>query len=199
MSWTLAQSLEVRWSVQVSNGLTIVLYIYFVFIVAHSGENWCACSQLHMHTGVISNAVQLFPQFHIPVTLPLPPCLPMWHTLQVKKGTDLEAVLSSRRTKREFKLWIFYVAIGLRTVGESRPLDSLCCDYAHHPLWSTIASSNHLIHSITALCCCHSFHDGSSKYMCVNWLTDGGNFSSNWLPPVWGNFCLLSDITVVSI
>ena len=28
----------------------------------------------------------------------------------------------------------FEVTIGLRTVGESRPLDSLCCDYAHYPL-----------------------------------------------------------------
>lgn len=27
---------------------------------------------------------------------------------------------------------------------KSRPLDSACCDYAHHPVWSTIACSNQI-------------------------------------------------------
>ena len=42
----------------------------------------------------------------------------------------------------------YTLTIGLWTVGESRPSDSPCCYYAHYPLWSTIAHSNHPIHSL---------------------------------------------------
>ena len=38
------------------------------------------------------------------------------------------------------------ITIDLWTVGESRPSYSPCCDHTHHPLWSTIAHSNHPIH-----------------------------------------------------
>ena len=34
------------------------------------------------------------------------------------------------------------ITIGLRTVGESHPSDSPCCDLPHYPSWSTIACSN---------------------------------------------------------
>ena len=60
-------------------------------------------------------------------------------------------LLFQRRTDSNGHDCLWTITIGLRTVGESRPSDSLCCDYAHHPLWSTIAHSSHPIHSSTIL------------------------------------------------
>ena len=57
-------------------------------------------------------------------------------------------------------------------MGESRPSDSPCCDYTHHPLWSTIARSNHPVHSSTIT------QEQSNKYERERGVAVGGCRSS---------------------
>ena len=48
----------------------------------------------------------------------------------------------------------YIISVGLWSVGESHPLDSQCCDYAHHPFMIMSASSR-----VNLFTCC--------DYMCI--------------------------------
>lgn len=54
--------------------------------------------------------------------------------------------------------WLDTISIGLQTISESQPLDSLCCDFASNPTWLTL---------LNLLLQCNYIH----KYMHRSWAT----------------------------